>query len=83
MNSTKIEEPGKWNRKHGVMVFKANHGYQSTMDRIVHQYVNTIKLKDPEVLVLEETDDFKVKSWIVGNPKNISKMVDEEFNTPL
>lgn len=82
MESNKNIETGKWDRKYNVMVFKANHGHQFDMNNIVQKYVKSIKSKDPEILVLEETDDFRVKTWVVGNSKNINKMVDEEFNRP-
>jgi len=66
--------------KYGVMIFKANYGYQSNMKLLVKSYVKELKLSDPKVIVIEEVDDFKAKTWIVGNADNIQKMVNDELS---
>ena len=79
LDLTKKSEPGKWNEKYGVMVFKANYGYHSIMKKIVDDYVKSVRINDPKIIVMEEVDDNKVKSWVVGNPDNIKSMVNDEL----
>jgi hypothetical protein len=79
LDLTKRTEAGNWNEKYGVMIFKANYGYQSAMKSIVDGYVSGLKVEDPKVIVMEEIDDNKVRTWIIGNPDNIKKMVEDEL----
>lgn len=80
---TKRTEAGKWNQKYGVMIFKANYGYQSAMKKIVDDCVKQMKKEDPNVIVMDETDDDKVKTWVVGNKDKIQEMVDDELKAPF
>jgi hypothetical protein len=79
LNMTKHTEAGKFNDKYGVMVFKANYGYISVMKSIVDHYTNQLKNEDSNVVVMEEVDDYKAKTWIVGNADKIKQMVDDEL----
>lgn len=80
LNFTKRTEAGKWNEKYGVMVFKANYGYHSAMKKIVEDYVKQTKKENPDVIVMEEVDDNKVRSWVIGNSDKIKEMVEDELN---
>jgi hypothetical protein len=68
--------------KYKVMKFKANYGYISAMKRIVNQYIKLAKLNDPDTIVLEEVNDDKSKTWIVGNSKDITRMVNDALISP-
>ncbi len=79
LNFTKRTEAGKWNEKYGVMVFKANYGYHSAMKKIVDDYVREMKKDNPNIVVMDETDDNRVRTWTIGDPNNIRKMVEDEL----
>lgn len=81
LNMTKHTEAGKFNDKYGVMVFKANYGYISAMKTIVDHYVSQLKKEDSSIVVMEEVDDYKAKTWIVGNADKIKQMVDDELKS--
>ncbi len=78
---TKRTEAGKWNEKYGIMVFKANYGYHSVMKKIVKDYLKQAKTEDSEIIVMEDVDDNKVRTWVVGNSTNIKQMIDDEFKS--
>ena len=79
LNFTKRTEAGKWNDKYGVMIFKANYGYHSAMKKIVDDYVRDMKKANSNVVVMDETDDNRVRTWIVGLPSSIQQMVEDEL----
>jgi hypothetical protein len=66
-----------WNEKYGVMIFKANRGYQSAMNKIVKEYTKKAKQYDSDIMVLKDIDDNNTKIWIVGNKYKIKEMVDD------
>lgn len=76
---TKRTEAGKWNEKCGVIIFKANYGYHSAMRKIVKDTVEKMKKEDPKTIVMEEVDDNKVRTWVVGNSDKIKQMVNDEL----
>lgn len=81
LNMTKHTESGKWNEKYSIMTFKARFGYISVMDAIVKEYVKGAKQTDDKIITMEEVNDDRSKTWVVGNPENIKQMVDDEFKS--
>jgi uncharacterized radical SAM superfamily protein len=61
------------------MIFKANYGYHSAMKKIVDDYVRDMKKANSNVVVMDETDDNRVRTWVVGFPSSIQQMVEDEF----
>jgi hypothetical protein len=80
---TKRTEAGKWNDKYGIMTFKANYGYHSAMKKIVDDCVREMKKETPDVVVLDETDDDRVRTWVVGKPDKIKEMIEDELRAPF
>lgn len=78
---TAHSEPGKWDEKYGVMIFKANRGYQSAMKKIVDNYIKKAKVYDSDIIVMTETDDNMVKSWVIGNKDKIKQMVEDSLKS--
>lgn len=81
LNFTKRTEAGNWNEKYGVMVFKANYGYHSAMKKIVDDCVQQMKKENPDIVVMDESDDNRVRTWTVGKPDSIKQMVEDELKS--
>jgi hypothetical protein len=78
MNSY-VKPSGELDEKYGIMVFKAKKGNYAIVKRIVNEYIRNSKKIDPDIIVMEDTDDNLVKSWLIGNKDKISQMVNDSF----
>lgn len=65
--------------KHGVITFKARYGLITAMFRFVKAFYKKMKQQDPETIMIEEVNQDKSKTWLIGSSSDISKIINSEL----
>lgn len=63
---------------YNVITFKSKRGNYTSVNKFVKDYVKEQKSKNNNLIVIQDIDDDGVKSWVVGKPEDIKRMVDDQ-----